>query len=335
MGGATMARKPRLFIPYATYHVYCRIARGEFIFANRDDSELFLETLCDVKDRDGLSILAWCLMTNHYHLVLRTRSVPLWRTMARLQRTVATRHNRRKRYLGRLWQSRYRARFIDSNEYFKQVVAYVHLNPVAAGLASDPADYRLSGHREAIGCTPPKILDTPSLLELFDEEEPSMMRKAYLDWVRSVAEAKWIGQELRELPWWREAKDEEEIVPPSAHLPVETHDQRRLVEDRPPLDLSQIVRAFCEITGVDPIELRSRRKHGAIARARLDLTAIAIGRFDHRVCDLANLLSKNPGSVSRWLTIVDRRLASEPSYRPELDQLEKRLTEKALEIVGL
>jgi hypothetical protein len=162
-----------------------------------------------------------------------------------------------------------------------------------------------------------------------------MMRKAYLDWVRSVAEAKWIGQELRELPWWREAKDEEEIVPPSAHLPVETHDQRRLVEDRPPLDLSQIVRAFCEITGVDPIELRSRRKHGAIARARLDLTAIAIGRFDHRVCDLANLLSKNPGSVSRWLTIVDRRLASEPSYRPELDQLEKRLTEKALEIVGL
>ena len=62
-----MPRKPRLFIPYATYHVYCRVARGEFVFANREDSDLFLETLCEIKERDGLSILAWCLMTNHYH----------------------------------------------------------------------------------------------------------------------------------------------------------------------------------------------------------------------------------------------------------------------------
>lgn len=330
-----MARKPRLFIPYATYHVYCRVARGEYVFANQDDSDLFLETLCEVRDRDGLSILAWCLMTNHYHLVLRTRSVPLWRTMARIQRTVAIEHNRRNRYLGRLWQSRYRARFIDSNEYFKQVVAYVHLNPVATGLVDDPSEYQLSGHREAIGNATSRVLDAPSLLELFEEEEPSKMRAAYLGWVRSVAEAKWIQQELRELPWWKDANDKEEIVGPNPDLPIETHDQRRLVEDRPSLALARVVRAFCDTTGVTLVDLRSRSKLGSISRARLDLTAIAIGRFENRVCDLAELLSKNAGSVSRWLSIAQRRLATDPDYLDSIDRLEVQLTESALKKVRL
>jgi len=330
-----MARKPRLFVPFATYHVHCRVARGEFVFADANDSDAFLETLCDVRDRDDLSIFAWCLMTNHYHLVLRTASVPLWRTMARLQRTVAIKHNQRKRYHGRLWQSRYRARHIESNEYFRQVVAYVHLNPVAAGLVTDPADYRLSGHHEALGRTPPKILDAPGLLELFGEEDPFRMRAAYLDWVRSVAEAKWLDLGLRQLPWWRGADDMEEVTPASSQLPVETFDQRTLIEDRPSLELGQIVRAFCEIKGVDPDELSSRRKNSRITGARRDLTAIAVGRFDHRVCDLADLLNKNAGSVSRWLTIADRHLIADPGYRTELDRLEKQLTQKAREIVRL
>ena len=309
-----MARKPRLFVPFATYHVYCRVARGEFVFANRTNSELFLDTLCEVRDRDGLSVLAWCLMTNHYHLVLKTGSVPLWRTMARLQRTVARKHNQNMRYLGRLWQSRYRARFIDSHDYFKQVVAYVHLNPVAAGLVDDPADYELSGHREAIGRTPSNILDAPGLLELFDEEHPSKMRAAYMDWVRSIAEAKWLDHEVRELPWWKDANDAEEIAQPSASLPVETFDQQQVVENRPHLTLPEIVHAFSATAGVELVELSSRERRGEIARSRRDLTAVAVGRFGHRVCDLARILNKNSGTVSRWLTNADLLLRMGTTY---------------------
>ena len=179
-----MPRKARLFVPGATYPVYCRVARGEFVFEDPENAEVFIETLCDVRDRDGLSILAWCLMSNHYHIVIETASVPLWRSMARLQGTIARKHNRGRGVLGRLWQSRYRARFIDSNDYFKMVVAYVHLNHVAAGLVTDPADYPLSGHREAIGSRPPSILDVKSLLEVFDATAPSLMRADYLNWVR-------------------------------------------------------------------------------------------------------------------------------------------------------
>jgi hypothetical protein len=245
--------------------------------------------------------------------------------MARLQRTVARKHNQRKGYLGRLWQSRYRARFIDSNEYFGQVVAYVHLNPVAAGLVTDPADYPGSGHREALGRNTAKILDSHALLELFGEEDPVKMRSAYLCWVRSVAEAKWLEQGLRELPWWTDAADDEEIVGSDPRRPVETYDQRKLTEDRLPLDLSQIVRAMCSATGVKLVDLCSRKRRPEVSSTRWDVTAIAIGRYGHRICDLAEILKKNAGSVSRWLTEADHRQATDPEYRTHLDDLERRM----------
>ena len=114
-----MSRHPRLFIPGAIYHVYCRVARGEFVFDDDCEAIEFVETLREIRDLDRWTILAWCLMGNHYHLVIKTRTVDLWRSMARLQGRISRSHNRRHRYLGRLWQSRYRARVIDCEVYFR------------------------------------------------------------------------------------------------------------------------------------------------------------------------------------------------------------------------
>ena len=102
-----MPRRPRLFIPGAIYHVYCRVARGEFVFDDGREADEFVEAVREVGDLDGWEVLAWCLMGNHYHLVVKTGMTPLWRSMLRLQARVARGFNRRRRYLGRLWQSRY------------------------------------------------------------------------------------------------------------------------------------------------------------------------------------------------------------------------------------
>ena len=107
-----------MFLPRATYHVYCRVARGEFVFDDVNEAAEFVDTARRVRDLDGWKILAWCLMGNRYHLIVTTDSVPLWRSMARLQGRVSRGFTKRRRYLGRLWQSRYKARLIDSQEYF-------------------------------------------------------------------------------------------------------------------------------------------------------------------------------------------------------------------------
>jgi len=161
-----MPRKPRLFVSGATYHVYSRVARGEFAFHDPYEAEEFVETVRHVGDLHNWRVLAWCLMGNHYHLVVKTGTIPLWRSMQRLQSIVAREFNRRRRYLGRLWQSRYRARIIDSNDYLRQVVSYVHLNPVAACIVEDPVDYRYSGHRELMGFCKPLVVDRCATLAI-------------------------------------------------------------------------------------------------------------------------------------------------------------------------
>ncbi len=69
-----MPRHPRLFIPGATYHVYCRVARGEFVFDDNNEATEFVEVLREVRDLDGWTILAWCLMGNHYQFLAEERS---------------------------------------------------------------------------------------------------------------------------------------------------------------------------------------------------------------------------------------------------------------------
>jgi hypothetical protein len=75
-----MPRRPRLFVPGATYHVFCRVARGELAFDDRLGAGCFVSALREVTALDGWRVLAWCLIANHYHVVARTASNPLWRS---------------------------------------------------------------------------------------------------------------------------------------------------------------------------------------------------------------------------------------------------------------
>ncbi len=103
------------------YHVYNRFARGEDVFADPEEAVEFADLLREVKQRDGLTVFAWALLSNHFHVALRTSAVPLSRTMQYVQGTFSRRFNRRWRRTGPLWQSRYQARVIDNQDYFDQV----------------------------------------------------------------------------------------------------------------------------------------------------------------------------------------------------------------------
>lgn len=325
-----MARKPCLFVPEATYHVYCRVARGEFAFDDPHEAEEFVEKVREIRDADGWRILAWCLMGNHYHLVIKTGSIPLWRSMLRLQAGIARGFNHRRRYLGRLWQSRYRARIIDSTDYFRQAVSYVHLNPVAAGLVFDPGGYVNSGHREIIGHhRPTRLVDLPSVLVGFEDELGDGARENYLKWIRHVAEAKWVDQGLGQLPWWQSARDKDEIVAADEHPEAETFDGRSLDDDRVTCGADEFVEFFEQYTGHTIRDLASPLKSPALVEGRIELTLLGVSRYGFRSSDLAALLDKHPSSMTRWLNEGMSLEREDSNFSKRINQLDRQISAAA------
>lgn len=323
-----MPRRPRLFVSGATYHVYCRIARGELVFDEHDEAAEFIETLRKVRDLDGLTIFAWCLMGNHYHLVLRTREIALWRTMARIQGSFSRGYNRRHRYLGRLWQSRYRARVIDTDVYFRQVVAYVHLNPVSARVVDDPAAYVYSGHREIIGACSTHLIDRRAVLNGFDEPVAANPAENYLQWLRSVAEARWATEPITELPWWAGSTDEDEIADPRRHADARMFDGLELAGERLELTLDELVGRLQDLDLVSVERLSSRFRGAELTLLRAEFAALAIGRYQARTCDVAVLLGKHPNSITTWLNRGLRLEREDPGFKRRVDTLDEAVSRR-------
>jgi len=130
-----MPRKPRVEYAGAIYHVMSRGNRQEAIFRDDRDCGIFLDTLNEACGRTGWRVHAFCLMGNHYHLVLETPEANLVDGMKWLQGTYTQRFNGRHTLLGHLLQGRYRALLVDGSagDYFSVVAGYIHLNPARAG----------------------------------------------------------------------------------------------------------------------------------------------------------------------------------------------------------
>ena len=128
-----MPRQVRVQFERATYHVMCRGNHQEPVFNDDRDCETFLDTLGEACGRCGWRVHAFCLMGNHYHLLLETPEANLVDGMRWLQGTYTQRFNARHKVWGHLFQSRYKALLVDSDgDYFSTVASYIHLNPARA-----------------------------------------------------------------------------------------------------------------------------------------------------------------------------------------------------------
>src|SRR4051812_7473163 len=131
-----MPRKLRVEYAGALYHVMSRGDRREDIFLDDVDRQDFIKTLAEACQKTGWRVHAYCLMRNHYHLVLETPNANLVAGMARLQSSYTIRLNHRHKLFGHVFSGRYKAQVIEANgtAYLRTACDYVHLNPVRAGL---------------------------------------------------------------------------------------------------------------------------------------------------------------------------------------------------------
>ena len=320
-----MPRGRRVLVEGGLYHVYNRFARGEDVFADPEEAVEFSELLREVKRRDGLTVYAWALLSNHYHIAVRTSAAPLSRSMQRLQGGFAKKFNRRWRRSGPLWQSRYQARVIDSQDYCEQVILYIHLNPVRAGLVDHPADYVFCGHRELVRRIRDPFVDVDHALISFGSTLKEA-RRHYKGRIRAGMDEspseEWAGIFGLSGPRDREL---------SAHESIFIDELGRSTGlERPALDAVRFLEAACSILDVETERLANSRRDRETAALRRLITAVGVERWGQRAGQLAELLNKHPVAVSRWVSDAARCRQDAPPFGEEMDNLDEALSAWAL-----
>jgi len=184
-----MARSRRIEYPGAVYHVTSRGNAKRNVFLDNKDRLRFLEILKQVVDRFNWLCHAYCLMTNHYHLLIETIDPTLSRGMRQLNGVYTQAFNRHHRQVGHLFQGRFKAIVVEKEEYLLELARYVVLNPVRAHMVQTAKDYRWSSCRATAGLAKkPQLLTTDWLLEQFTFSR-SRAKRAYRRFVSQGANA--------------------------------------------------------------------------------------------------------------------------------------------------
>jgi len=179
-----MARPLRLEFEGAVYHVTSRGNARSDIYLSDDDREMFLAVLAHVVDRFGWICHAYCLMSNHFHLMIETPRSNLSRGMGQLNGMYTQRFNRTHARVGHLFQGRFKSIVVDKDAYLLELSRYIVRNPVAAGMVKDVGDWPWSSYHATAGDIPaPDYLDVDWLLSQFGADGEHA-RRAYAAFVR-------------------------------------------------------------------------------------------------------------------------------------------------------
>ena len=189
-----MARPLRIEFAGAFYHVTSRGDRREAIYEDDEDRSMFLGVLAEVVERYNWVCHAYCLMSNHYHLVIETLDGNLSQGMRQLNGVYTQASNRRHQRVGHLFQGRFKGILVDENAYLTELSRYVVLNPVRAGMVKAAGDWQWSSYRAMVGEAPvPVWLDVDRLLGQFGETRAAA-RREYRSFVETGPEMQiWEG----------------------------------------------------------------------------------------------------------------------------------------------
>ena len=186
-----LARQLRIEYPGAYYHVFSRGNQKQPIFLSDDDRCFFLKCVREAHEKYGVIVHVYCLMPNHYHLILETPLGNLSNMMHFLNTAYTIYFNAKHKRSGHLFQGRYKSILIEAKSYAQELSKYVHLNPVRSEIVGLPEQYPWSSYGYYRGAArPEKWLETALILSLFGEH-PEEARRAYLEFVIGG-----IGQEV-------------------------------------------------------------------------------------------------------------------------------------------
>lgn len=238
-----MSRPLRIEYPGAWYHVMSHGRSDECIFQDNRDYKMFVDLLKESAELWNLRVSAYCLMPNHYHLLVQTPDANISRCMRHINGVYTQRYNRRHHCVGQLFRGRYKSILVDADSYLLQLVRYIHRNPLRAGLTDSLKRYAWSSHKGYLSSTAQwSWLHKDYVLSMLSRDKANRLR-TYRHFVamndedaiiRMYERKQWpsfLGSEgfvnsIKEKFFGRKADDE---VPQSRELAMESSKIRRTV----------------------------------------------------------------------------------------------------------
>lgn len=307
-----MARKPRLHLPGGLYHVMLRGNGGQDIFFAAADRARFLELLEEGVERFGHRVHGFCLMTNHVHLVLQAGAAPLSRAMQNLSFRHTRYVNAREKRIGHLFQGRYKALLVDAERYLLELVRYVHLNPLRAGLVDHPAAWPWSGHRAYLGEAALPWLTTDRVLGRFGGRLATA-RAAYRDFV-----AAGLGEGHR--PEFHLGADDSRVLADDGFVKqvLKRADRQARRSGRAPPTLEAIVGRVAAAYGLEPAALAGPSRGRSVSEARGVAGHLSLAHGAASLSDVAGRFGRELSTMSRVVGRVEARAARDPAFKARL-----------------
>ena len=320
-----MPRQARIDAPGALHHIIIRGIERKAIFKDNADRANFLERLGRIISETETGCYAWVLMTNHVHLLLKTGLAPIATVMRRLLTGYALSFNHRHRRHGQLFHNRYKSFLCEEDVYLKELVRYIHLNPLRARMVKDLKalkKYRWCGHSALMGKAEAIFQDTAYVLKLFDQSF-KQARRAYEGYVsKGVKQGRRPdligGGLLRSVGGWAKLrgfrdigvriKGDERILGSSDFVERVLKEADEQLEEKYRLQvrvmsLQALVEKVAHYYKIDPENLKSASKERPVTKARRALCYIAVRKLGYKCTDVTKTVDIRAVTVSKAVSL--------------------------------
>lgn len=319
-----MPRQARLDAPGTLHHVIVRGVGKRSIVDDRKDRGNFVSRMGEVASDTGTEIYAWALMTNHAHILLRSGTFGLSRYMRRLLTGYAISYNLRHHRHGHLFQNRYKSIVCEEETYFLELVRYIHLNPLRAGLVISLAGldrYKWSGHSVLMGRYKNDWQDRDYVLRRFGKRVKAARvayRKYVLAGVEQGRRSDLVGGGLvRSLGGWSEVKAirrsgvrelaDDRILGSGEFVErmikeAEENIRTRFTANDKEEKIGQVMELICKEEDVNIKELRAGGRRRPVATARRRIAQSLVGEYGITLAEAARQLGVSTAAISLTLT---------------------------------
>lgn len=331
-----MPRAARLDIPGVLQHVIVRGVERRDIFLDDIDRQSFLDRFSNLLTLTETECLAWSLMTNHAHLLLRPSHGKLGHFMRRLLTGHAVTFNLRHHRSGHLFQNRYKSIICEEDPYLLELVRYIHLNPLRARLVTDMAElngYPWSGHAVLLGQREMPGQNVEEVLEYFGKRTKAARGKYQIfvaDGISMGKRDELVGGGLRRV--LKLAGDEEvaaydDRILGSADFVEQLKQEKEIAEKLDThIPLSDLIRSVAEFAGVDPKELGQPGRKTRVADSKGIICFLATRRLGYSGEAVAKALAITRSGVCRGATRGAALIADKPGQWGELEGLINKST---------